>query len=203
MVLQQVTESVLKVTRVIQLGTDGTQETFNGVTWTVPDGVDVAEDIAKGEGEFFRLCFIIECSFPEINTLTLCTASYNTYSDGTTAASSIEGNASLSAKYMAVSGDVSASYSISKMFEASYSYALFSYNQSLLQVSFEDWGSKINQSAIKTRLNNIPKFNPQNDDVVGQYKRLFKTLGSHIITGANYGGRFQLVSELSVIRTNN
>lgn len=186
------TKSVLKVTRLITLSTKGEQQTFDGITWTVPNGVDVASDVNVGECKLHRSVLLPWIS-PSHSHIT--TASYNSYSDGTNAASSIEADASLAGKYMAVEIDVSANYSISKTFNSAYQYALFSFNQNLLQVGFEDWGDSINEDGIIARLKSIPdKFDPGNPDVVNSYRRLFKTMGSHIITGASYGGRFQLVS---------
>ncbi len=56
---------------------------------------------------------------------------------------------------MAVEIDVSANYSIGKTFNSAYQYALFSYNQNLLQVSFEDWGDSINEDGLIGRLKSI------------------------------------------------
>ena len=56
-------------------------------------------------------------------------ASHNSYQDGISAASAstIKTDASVTAKYMAVSVDMSTKYSTSKIFDSTYQYALFSF----------------------------------------------------------------------------
>lgn len=94
---------------------------------------------------------------------------------------------------MAVSGSISANYSIAKMFQASYSYALFSYNATAIHVSVEGWGDQINEDGLKRRLKNLPKWVGDVPDTIGKYRRFFRTEGTHVITGATYGSKFQLV----------
>jgi hypothetical protein len=101
---------------------------------------------------------------------------------------------------MAVEIDASSNYSISKTFNQAYQYALFSFNQNLLQVGFEDFGTAINDTGIVAHLKTLPdQFDPSSTDVVKKYRSFFKTIGTHVITGANYGGRFQLVSAVSFL----
>lgn len=63
----------------------------------------------------------------------------------------------------------------------------------MLQANLEDFSSAVNETAVLGQLVTAP-FDPQNRDVVDQYKSLFERLGTHVITGATYGARFQLVS---------
>ena len=121
-------------------------------------------------------------------------ASYNSFKSGEQAAHAITLDATLSAKYMAIQGDVSASYAIRKAFQESYQYAMFSYNQLMLRVGFEEFGDQVNENFLRLRMSRIAKFNPRNPAVVEQYRSLFATIGSHIIVSVNYGGRLQLVS---------
>lgn len=95
---------------------------------------------------------------------------------------------------MAVAGDASAGYAIRKTFQKSYQYALFNYGQQLLRVSFEDYAPLVNEPLLKMRMSRIEKFDPRKPAIIRQYRSLFSTLGSHIITAMNYGGRLQLVS---------
>ena len=64
-------------------------------------------------------------------------ASHNSYQDSISAASAIETDAS-ETKYMAVSVDMSANYSIGMTFDSAYEYPLFSFTKNQLQVSFKD-----------------------------------------------------------------
>src|ERR1700761_8714232 len=96
---------------------------------------------------------------------------YVTYMDGTSAASELEADASLSAKYMAVSGNASVNYSISKTFHSKYQYALLSYNQNLLSVQLSDYASSVDEKAIASRLENLATFDSTKRTSVAEYKR--------------------------------
>lgn len=124
----------------------------------------------------------------------VCRDGFNQYAQGAEAASQIEVNASIAAQYMAVSGDANLNYSITKTFQSSYQYALMSYNQNQLLAKFDDFADSINESVLKARLGQIPTFDSTKPEIVSEYQRLFRSLGSHVITSASYGGRFQLVS---------
>jgi hypothetical protein len=95
---------------------------------------------------------------------------------------------------MAVSGDVSASYAVRKTFQHNYQYGLFAYNQVLIHVELEDFAAAVDENLLLHRLSRIDKFDSQKTEIIQQFKSLFSTIGTHIITGANYGGRLQLVS---------
>ena len=47
-------------------------------------------------------------------------------------------------------------------------------------------------------LDNIPPFNPSDSGTVALYQTLFTLFGSHVVVGADYGGRFQLVCSTTV-----
>lgn len=118
------------------------------------------------------------------------------YKGGEQAAHDLSTDASLSASYMAVQGDVSASYAIKKAFSKEYQYDLFNYNALLLDVKFDSYASHINEPYLRQQMSRIPPWNPRNPDTIDLYRSLFGTIGSHIITGVNYGGRLQLVRDL-------
>lgn len=124
-------------------------------------------------------------------------ASYIQFESGTDAAKSFQADASLSAKYLAVSGSVDATYAINKTFHNDYQYAMFSYNQHLYFSQFEDFASSIQEQLIKNRVNQLKPFDPTDNAVIDTYRSFFKTMGSHCITGAGYGSRMQLVSLLA------
>ncbi|KAK7688953.1 hypothetical protein QCA50_007644 [Cerrena zonata] len=166
--ITSVTSSVLKLMRLIKTSSTTTQQTVNGQTYAVPDNTSISMDVSTGE------------------------SSYTLYKSGTDAATSFQADASLSAKYMAVSGSVDATYAINKTFHNEYQYALFSYNQHLYVTQFEDFASFIQEAVIKSRINQLKPFDPTNNDVVDSYRSFFKSMGSHCITGASYGSRMQL-----------
>ena len=95
---------------------------------------------------------------------------------------------------MAVQGDISASYAIKKAFSKDYQYDLFNYNALLLDVKMSNYGRYVDEKFLRRTMDRIPKWDPSKPDVIEQYRSLFSTIGSHIITGVNYGGRVQLVA---------
>ncbi len=121
------------------------------------------------------------------------------YKGGEQAAHDLSLDSSLAGSYMAVQGDISASYAIRKAFSKSYQYDLFNYNALLLDVKVSNYGHYVEEKFLSRTMDRIPKWDPRKPDVIEQYRSLFSTIGSHIITGVNYGGRIQLVSGPSVI----
>ncbi|CAN9356341.1 unnamed protein product [Alternaria alternata] len=140
------------------------------VKWSKPDNVNVAVDVASSS------------------------SSLNSWKDGTSTAEALKADASLSAQYMAISGDASISYSVDRSFEEDRSYSLFSYNQTVADVKFKSYGQSIDKDTLATAISrlNLQPWDSANKDVVNTYKTLFNVLGSHIVVGATYGGRFQM-----------
>ena len=123
---------------------------------------------------------------------------FSKFASGEDAARAIGLDSSLAARYMAVSGGVSASYAVKKTFQKNYQYGLFAYNQVLIHVELEDFAAAVDENLLLQRLSRIDKFDTQKTESIQQYRSLFSTIGTHIITGANYGGRLQLVSFIVV-----
>jgi len=121
------------------------------------------------------------------------------YKGGEQAAHDLSLDSSLSGSYMAVQGDISASYAIKKAFSKSYQYDLFSYNALLLDVKVSNYGHYVDEKFLSRTMDRIPKWDPRKPDIIEQYRSLFSTIGSHIITGVDYGGRLQLVSSPSAV----
>lgn len=95
---------------------------------------------------------------------------------------------------------------------------MFAFNQTQLVVSLEDFGDKLRTNFLKSQMSKHGKFTLQPEDspeaqvakaaklanktLVDGYRSIFKVLGSHIITGATYGARLQLVSVSAVTSPN-
>ncbi|KAI0055777.1 hypothetical protein BV25DRAFT_1921516 [Artomyces pyxidatus] len=166
--ITSVTRSVLSAVRFIEFASSTTQETVGGVIYDVPTNCTIADDVSSG------------------------TSSYRTYANGSDAATEFELNSDVSARFMAVSGSVDASYSIAKTFHQKYQYAIFSYDSTLFSVSFEDYMASISSPKLKAMTAGLVPFDSTSTTVVNAYRRFFQNAGSHIITGCNYGARFQL-----------
>jgi hypothetical protein len=94
---------------------------------------------------------------------------------------------------VSVSGEAGAGYSISKSFKESQSYAFLSYNQTMLQVSIEEWATYVDNSPVnRSGITALSAFDHADPAVVQQYKNFFSNYGSHTVVGCTYGGRFQL-----------
>lgn len=115
-------------------------------------------------------------------------------------AKDFQANLSLSGKYMAVSGEAQATYAVTKTFSSNRSYAFFSYNAKNFNARLSDYGDDINVKTIEPILKKVPeKFNEKEESCVDLYRRFFRTLGTHVVTSAIYGGRFQMVSTQSYV----
>ena len=104
----------------------------------------------------------------------------------------------MNARYYAVTGGATAAYAVKKSLQRNYQYLMIVHNNVVVNVHFVDYDTAINEAMLRRRLDRIAKFDPQNQDTIEQYRSLFATIGSHIITGLNYGDRFQLVRLCSI-----
>jgi MAC/Perforin domain len=120
---------------------------------------------------------------------------FRAFDDGKSATDAIKGDASVNMNFLAVTGTTSIDYSLKETFNAASSYAFLNYSQNMVQVTLEEYKDAISDAAIKTGMANIPPWDSTKQSVVDSYKSLFETLGTHVITGASYGGRFQMVSQ--------
>lgn len=166
--IESVASNVLSASRVIDVDEGGTKQEVSGVQWVVPEGVAVSQDISDGK------------------------STYVSYETGEDAAHSLTVDGHLAANYLAIEGDVSAGYAIRKTFQKAYQYSLFSFNQHMIIVKLEDYQKRVNEPLLKRRMSRIAPFNPRSAAIVRQYRSLFATLGSHIITSVDYGSRMQL-----------
>lgn len=104
----------------------------------------------------------------------------------------------MEARYYAVSGGATAAYAVKKSLQRNYQYLMMVHNNVAVNVHFVDYDTAINEAMLRRGLDRIDQFDPQNKDTIEQYRSLFATIGSHIITGLNYGDRFQLVRLCSI-----
>lgn len=140
-------------------------------TYNVPRCIGVAQDVNNIQGN------------------------YITYRSGSEASSSFQAEASLSVRYLAVSGSASASYATEKSFRQENQYAFYSFNADTYAASLRDYADLLNESALKRRIADLPvPFDGSNSDHVKQWRDFFSSFGTHVIINCSYGARFQLVS---------
>ncbi|CAL8582343.1 hypothetical protein XPA_008010 [Xanthoria parietina] len=166
--ITSVASSVLTLSRVINLQDGGEAQDVGGVSWIIPKGVVAPTDLAGPDSE------------------------QRSFKNGDDAFQAISGNTDVEARYYAVTGGATAAYAVKKSLQRNYQYLRMVHNNGVVNVHFVDYDTAINEAMLRRRLDRIDKFNPQNQDTIEQYRSLFASIGSHIITGLNYGDRFQL-----------
>lgn len=120
---------------------------------------------------------------------------YITYKSGSEASQSFQVDASLSVRYLAVSGSASASYATEKSFRQENQYAFYSFNANTYSASLRDYADLLNESALKKRIEELPiPFDGSNDDHVKKWRDFFSSFGTHVIINCSYGARYQMVS---------
>ncbi|KAL8830710.1 MAG: hypothetical protein Q9170_005617, partial [Blastenia crenularia] len=139
------------------------QSVGDGVSWIVPKGVVAPTDLSGG------------------------TTDQRSFKSGDEAFQAIGVGSELNARYYAVSGGASAAYAVRKTLQRNYQYLMMAHNNIDVNVHFIDYESAINEAMLRRRLDRIDRFDPNKVDVIEQYRVLFATIGSHIITGMNYG----------------
>ncbi|KAG9218284.1 hypothetical protein CCMSSC00406_0009904 [Pleurotus cornucopiae] len=128
-----------------------------------------------------------------ISSINSVNGAYTTYKSGSEANSYFEADASLSVRYLGVSGSVSASYATEKMFRQENQYAFYSFNSSTYVAVLRDWADLLNETALKRRLETMPRpFDANNESHVNEWKEFFDSWGTHVILNATYGARYQL-----------
>ena len=158
------------------MATDLYKWTTGDEVYDVPRCIGVATDINTVQGE------------------------YKTSRSGTEASSDFQSNASLSVRYLAVSGSVSASYATQKSFRQENQYAFYSFNADTYGASLRDYLDLLNESALKKRINELPKpFDGSKEEHVRQWSGFFASFGTHVIINCSYGARYQMVSKQCLI----
>lgn len=118
---------------------------------------------------------------------------YVTYKTGTEAASSLKVNASLSARYLAVSASASASYSIDKTLKREDQWAMYSFNADTYLASLRNYADLLAETALARRLaESVAIGDGSKKEVVQDWKDFFASWGSHVIINSAFGARFQL-----------
>ncbi|KAJ8076764.1 hypothetical protein PM082_001187 [Marasmius tenuissimus] len=139
------------------------------ITYKVPGHIGVSTDLSNFQGSFL------------------------TYRSGSEAFNSFQADASLSIKYMCVSGGASASYATEKTLRRENQHAFYSFNADLYSANLKDYIDDINEKALKNRIADLPQpFDGNNKDHEKKYRDFFGQFGTHVINYCTYGARCQL-----------
>ncbi|KAI6039715.1 MAC/Perforin domain-containing protein [Pisolithus marmoratus] len=118
---------------------------------------------------------------------------YVTYSTGTEASSALKIDTSLSGRYLAVSASASVSHSINKTFKREDQWAMYNFSADTYLASLNNYANLLAETALARRLEDTVAIGDgSNKDVVQDWKDFFTAWGSHVITNAVFGARFQL-----------
>ena len=195
----QVTSTILRACRLINIDkTAGgvKREVTKDVYWTIPDGVNVTSDnvIAKSEPPEAVSAFL-PLMDPDAWLGDLIS-----YKSGIEAATALRTGGSAAAHSFMISGDTSVYPALSRAFKVECQYGFFNYRHILLETHLTDYMSQIlMNNDIRNLLKRLPAFKDNDPAVVRSYGDIFKLLGSHVITGAHYGGSFYLVGQVKSV----
>ncbi|KAH9935269.1 MAC/Perforin domain-containing protein [Amylocystis lapponica] len=169
--MKSVTQAVKKMRRILNYRPDEDTRPvqIGDLTYDVPRCIGVAMDAQSVQGN------------------------YITYKTGSEASSNFQADASLTVRYLAVSGGVSASYGTEKSFRQENQYAFYSFNSDTYTTSMQDYIDFLNETPLKNRIAELPKpFNGADADNLKQWRDFFASFGTHVIIHCSYGARFQL-----------
>lgn len=111
---------------------------------------------------------------------------YVTYRTGSDASSSFEVDAKLSARYLAVSAGASTSYALEKSLKKEDQFAFYSFNAETYLASLRDYSKLLIHELLKERLDDMPKFDGENEHSLTEWKDFFAYYGSHVILNARF-----------------
>ncbi|KAL0570711.1 hypothetical protein V5O48_011245 [Marasmius crinis-equi] len=138
-------------------------------TYKVPGNIGVSTDLSNFQGSFLS------------------------YRSGSEAYNAFQADASLSIRYMSVSGGASASYATEKTLRKENQYAFYSFNADMYAASLRDYLDSINEPALKRGIAELPKpFNGNDKNQEKKYRDFFASYGTHVITYCTYGARCQM-----------
>jgi hypothetical protein len=120
-----------------------------------------------------------------------------TYPSGTEAQRAFQNDVNLSARYFAISGNTDAAAIAGKAFRIDQQYSFFSFNAANYEAYLRNYQDYLAERGLLNRLQELVTPFPTNPSqrVLRDYKAFFMSFGTHIITTALYGARYQLVSQ--------
>ena len=120
--------------------------------------------------------------------------SKNTYRNGSEALRNFETDSRTGA-YLAVHANSSSSYPLAKSFPNNYQFYFFSSSIGAYSASLRDYIDFIDEKLLLKKVQQLPKPFVNDPIVVKAYRQFFGQFGTHVITGATYGGWCNLVSQ--------
>ncbi|KAG7091265.1 hypothetical protein E1B28_010315 [Marasmius oreades] len=169
--IKAVDQSIKKAFKIFDYDPDEhTREVKTGdETFQVPKTIGVSTDISNFQGSFV------------------------TYHSGSEASSKFETDASLSIRYLAVSGGASASYATEKSFRQQNQYAFYAMNADLYSASLRDYINYINEEVLLKRIAKLPRpFDGNHPEHEKKYCDFFASVRTHVINYCTYGARCQM-----------
>ena len=117
-----------------------------------------------------------------------------TFSTGTEAKIATNHGGTLEGEYECVQGNVALDEGLDATFQDDFQYGLFLYNSNQLGVSLKNYKRDIAEDALRDLIAKLPPWNAMDQQVVRDYRSIFTTYGTHVITSTSYGSRLLIVS---------
>ena len=158
------------------------------VTWNLPVNVDHndAEHNSYGIGIVIFTAHVTNSFQDDLKT----------FDNGSQAAERIAESDLVGGSYKSVKGSVSSSASLKKQFDDKHSWAFYAYVFDVVSIDIDEYLPSLNVEGLKCALNSLPKWDTgtiPEEDTIKEYRDLFATSGTHIITAVNFGSRLELV----------
>ncbi|KAK7688952.1 hypothetical protein QCA50_007643 [Cerrena zonata] len=168
--MDEVQAAVIRNIRLIDLDNSTTTEVpVNGTKYQVPNNIDLETTVENAQ------------------------TSLVTYPTGSDAAQNLQADSTLAETLLPLSSVLSTTRWIRDLFVEDHQYALFGHTRGQYLAQLGDFIEQVNEGAIKTKVAALPPFDSNIKESVSKWRELFRTMGSHIITGTTYGARFQLM----------
>ncbi|KAJ8075863.1 hypothetical protein PM082_021495 [Marasmius tenuissimus] len=144
--------------------------TINGQTYNVPEAIAISQDIREGE-------------------------TFVTFPTGEDATLEFNSDSSLSPRLLPITGGSSMMRPLANFNKSDYQYTYYCLRQPRYLATLSNYDDLFNTEILLEAVQGLPSFSEQIDEsVVAEYRKFFQTIGSHVITGVEYGSALYLVS---------
>ncbi|KAL0068333.1 hypothetical protein AAF712_004720 [Marasmius tenuissimus] len=147
---------------------NGRPITIDGQTYSVPEAIAISQDIREGE-------------------------TFVTFPTGEDATLEFNSDSSLSPRLLPITGGSSMMRPLANFNKSDYQYTYYCLRQPRYLATLSNYDDLFNTEILLEAVQGLPSFSEQIDEsVVAEYRKFFQTIGSHVITGVEYGSALYL-----------
>ena len=107
------------------------------------------------------------------------------------------GDDSFASRFVSITGGSSVRRATEKLYRRNLMYAYYSFGRPKYLAALNNYTNLLNTSSLNTGLRDLPTpFDGESQTVLDKYKSFFQRYGTHVITKAQSGAHYQLVSSL-------